>query len=92
MHAVVSGLAIQVLSANAWAPDAFQINIQVSWVDPAGFVRSGGTEMPVPIAASAEVINEAIRIKGIQIAAAHGFVLAAGDTVRIFGGAVPNVS
>lgn len=90
----MANLVIHVDGANAAGPGLTSVSITVSWVDAEGFNRSIGGDATVAATASAEDINEALRVFSIELAAAapHGVTSAAGDVVRIFGGAVPNIS
>lgn len=90
----MANLVIRVTEATIVGPDIMSANIQVTWVDAAGFGRSAGTDVTVSATAAASVINEAIRFAGVALAAgdAHGVTVGPTDVVRIFGGAVPNIS
>lgn len=88
----MASLAIEVTGSNASGPGFFNVSINVSWVDEQGAGRSAGVDLLVPVTASAEVINAAIRARAIDLAAAHGAVVGPTDVVRAFGGAAPNIS
>lgn len=82
-------LAIQVDGGHAWGPSSFQVDLQVSWVDAAGFGRGSGGDLPIPIGTSPSDANAMIRAAGIAIAAAAGFVIGPDDPVLVFGGVAP---
>lgn len=90
----MANLVILVADANIAAPEFISANIQVTWTDADGFNRGAGTNVVVPANAPASAINDAIRSAGVALAAsaAHGVTVGPNDTVRIFGGAVPNIS
>jgi hypothetical protein len=90
----MANLVIRVADANIASPEFISVNIQVTWTDPQNFNRSAGGDLLVPATASAEAINAAIRTRGIDLAAAapNGVSVGDGDVVRIFGGALPNLS
>lgn len=87
-------LVIHVTDANIVSPDMMSVNLQITWVDADSFSRSTITDVVLSATASAAAINEAVRSAGIAAAAAaaHGVTVGPGDVVRVFGGAVPNIS
>lgn len=84
-------IAIVILDVNMSSPDDIAVSMNVTWVDHTGSNRSASGDLITPLA-SAAGINDEIRTKGTAIAIAHGVTVGADDVVRIFGGAVPNVS
>lgn len=90
----MASLAIHILDVNAVGGDNFSVSINVTWVDDQGSGRSASEDVAVSAVDSAEAINAAVRSHAIALAAgdAHGVTVGHGDVVRIFGGAVPNVS
>jgi hypothetical protein len=90
----MANLVIYVTQVIMFTPEQISASIQVSWVDVDGFERSASTDVITSAISSAAEINDVIRSAGRAIAEsnAHGVTVGSGDTVRIFGGALPNIS
>jgi hypothetical protein len=87
-------LIVNVESAQGWGinPDLMLVHATVSWVDANTNTQQAGFDLPMPATSSAETINEAVRTQAVATAAAHGITLGPTDVVRVFAGAVPNIS
>lgn len=89
-------IVAMVTSADAGGadPDTIQVVLITTWVSSNGSNLNATGVLSIPATASADQINAMTRQKAIEVVAAapNGITVGPTDVVRVFGGAVPNVS